>query len=213
MAITKQQENKLYVKLADMVGADEAEFLMSQGPPGGWDKIATKADLNKLAAKMVGGFLASEAGFIEVHTQLDRLEGKAEAGFATAVAKRDQLEAKMVAGFAETNARVDRLEATTEAGFAKTNARIDRNEGKTEAGFTKTEAGFTEVHARIDSLEAKTEAGFIATDAKIDQLEAKMVAGFAALASTRSRDVWAFTAAIAVLVISVMVAVFLGGAA
>ena len=39
MALTEQQRAEIYSSLADTIGQQEAEFLMAQQPPGGWERI------------------------------------------------------------------------------------------------------------------------------------------------------------------------------
>lgn len=50
MATTQAERASLFNTLAELMGTDEAETLMQQLPPGGWDTMATKADLQVLAA-------------------------------------------------------------------------------------------------------------------------------------------------------------------
>ncbi len=61
MALTEQQRSDIFSSLADSLGQQEAEFLMAQQPPGGWEQFATKRDLKDLEAKTQAGFVALEA--------------------------------------------------------------------------------------------------------------------------------------------------------
>ena len=61
MALTEQQRAEIYSSLADTVGQQEAEFLMAQQPPGGWEQFATKRDLADLETKTQAGFVALNA--------------------------------------------------------------------------------------------------------------------------------------------------------
>lgn len=45
--------DRLFRKLEPLVGAEEAEYLMSQLPLGGWAEVATKADLREMRSEMV----------------------------------------------------------------------------------------------------------------------------------------------------------------
>ena len=64
MALTEQQRAEIYSSLADTVGEKEAEFLMAQQPPGGWEQFATKRDLADLETK-------TQAGFVELNAKMD----------------------------------------------------------------------------------------------------------------------------------------------
>ena len=64
MALTEQQRTEIYSSLVDTVGQQEAEFLMAQQPPGGWEQFATKRDLADLEVK-------TQAGFVELNAKMD----------------------------------------------------------------------------------------------------------------------------------------------
>ena len=61
MALTEQQRAEIYSSLTDTIGQQEAEFLMAQQPPGGWEQFATKRDLADLETKTQAGFVALNA--------------------------------------------------------------------------------------------------------------------------------------------------------
>ena len=50
MATTQAQRASLFNTLAELMGTDDAETLMEQLPPSGWDNVATKDDLKVLTA-------------------------------------------------------------------------------------------------------------------------------------------------------------------
>ena len=50
MAISEESRHRLHLKLADVLGPDEAGLLMEHLPPVGWADVATKHDLDHLAA-------------------------------------------------------------------------------------------------------------------------------------------------------------------
>ena len=50
MATTQAQRASLFNTLAEPMGTDDAETLMEQLPPSGWDNVATKDDLKVLTA-------------------------------------------------------------------------------------------------------------------------------------------------------------------
>ncbi len=78
MAATRQQRAALYTKLAENMGHDDADTLMEQLPPDGWENMATKDDL---------------AG----------LEQRLTTAFTTALGEMNN---KLVEGLAETNNRI-----------------------------------------------------------------------------------------------------------
>ena len=50
MATPRAQRASLFNTLAELMGTEDAETLMQQLPPGGWDTMATKDDLQVLGA-------------------------------------------------------------------------------------------------------------------------------------------------------------------
>ncbi len=94
MALTEQQRTTIYNSLADTVGQQEAEFLMAQQPPGGWEQFATKQDLHaafvELSAKM-------DVGFAELRQQIAELTAE----FSTRFARVDTRFAEVDTRFAE----------------------------------------------------------------------------------------------------------------
>ncbi len=64
MVLTEQQRAEIYSSLADTIGQQEAEFLMAQQPPGGWEQLATKRDLADLELK-------TQTGFVELNAKMD----------------------------------------------------------------------------------------------------------------------------------------------
>ena len=81
MAMTNTQRATLYTTLAETIGPQEAETLMEQLPPSGWDQVATKDDLRVLGANFAAALAETNAAIIATN-------------------------AAMTAGFAETNAAI-----------------------------------------------------------------------------------------------------------
>jgi len=52
MAATQAQRATLYTTLTDTIGEDAADTLMTELPPGGWDRMATKDDLAGAEARL-----------------------------------------------------------------------------------------------------------------------------------------------------------------
>ena len=119
MALTQQQRSEIYSNLANAIGPQEAEFLMAQQPPGGWEQLATKRDLADLDLK-------TQTGFAEVHAKMDK-------------------------------------------------------------GFAEVKEQFAEVKVQFAAIDTR----------------------FAEFSERRSRDVWAFIAAIVVMTVSICGSVFL----
>ena len=144
MALTEQQRSEIYNNLTKAIGPKEAEFLMAQQPPGGWEQFATKRDLAELDLK-------TQVGFAEVHAKMDK-------------------------GFAEVHAKMDK-------GFAEVKEQ-----------FAEVKEQFAEVKEQF----AEVKQQFAATDMRFAELSVK-----------RSRDVWAFIAAVTVMSVSICGSVFL----
>ena len=74
MAITEENRHRLYQRLEELLGSEEAATLMEHLPPVGWADVATKRDLDHLAEttalnfQRTGAELRAEfrAGFLRV---------------------------------------------------------------------------------------------------------------------------------------------------
>ncbi len=144
MVLTEQQRVEIYSSLADTVGQQEAEFLMAQQPPGGWEQFATKRDLADLETK-------TQASFVETQASIVALNAKMDIQFA-------QLREQLAEQFAAINTR-----------------------------FAEIDTRFASIDTRFASIDTR----------------------FAELSDRRSRDVWAFVVAIAVMTVSICGSVFL----
>ena len=99
MAMTNTQRATLYSTLADALGQQEAETLMEQLPPSGWDQVATKDDLRVLAASFTAGLAetnaAITAGLAETNAAitagLAEANAAMKAGFAEAAKERAEI--------------------------------------------------------------------------------------------------------------------------
>lgn len=56
MALEEQSRNRMYNRLEEVLGADEARSLMSLLPPVGWADVATKHDLAQLEGRIDAKF-------------------------------------------------------------------------------------------------------------------------------------------------------------
>ena len=52
MAISEEARHRLYSRLEEVLGARDASTLMEHLPPVGWSDVATKRDLDHLAAEL-----------------------------------------------------------------------------------------------------------------------------------------------------------------
>jgi hypothetical protein len=52
MAIDEHARHRLYQRLEDVLGPDEATILMQHLPPVGWADVATKRDLDQLESRL-----------------------------------------------------------------------------------------------------------------------------------------------------------------
>ena len=85
MATTQAQRASLFNTLAELMGTEDAETLMQQLPPGGWDRMATKDDLQVLGAM----FTTALAEFrVEVTDAFAELRVEVANGFAEAAKER-----------------------------------------------------------------------------------------------------------------------------
>ena len=75
----------------------------------------------------------------------------------------------------------------------------------------RMEQGFAEMNSRFAEMNAEMNSRFAEMNSEMNSRFAEMNLRFAKLTEQRSRDIWAFTAAMAVMVITVVVSVFLAG--
>ena len=133
MALTEQQRAEIYSSLADTVGEKEAEFLMAQQPPGGWEQFATKRDLADLETK-------TQAGFVELNAKMD-------VQFA-------QLREQLAEQFAEIKkqfAAIDTRFAQVDSRFAE----IDSRFAEIDSRFVAIDTRFAQVDSRFAELSDK----------------------------------------------------------
>ena len=113
MAMTNTQRATLYSTLADTLGQQEAETLMEQLPPSGWDQVATKDDLRVLAASFASALsetnAAMKTGFAESNAAITAGLAESNAAITAGLAESN---AAITAGLAEANAAM-------KAGFAE----------------------------------------------------------------------------------------------
>ena len=97
--MTNTERATLYSTLADAIGQQEAEILMEQFPPSGWDQVATKDDLKVLGASFTAGLAetnaAITAGLAETNAAitagLAEANAAMKAGFAEAAKERAEI--------------------------------------------------------------------------------------------------------------------------
>ena len=85
MATTQAQRASLFNTLAELMGTEDAETLMEQLPPSGWDNIATKNDLIVLAATFTAALAETRVAFTDA---LSETNAAMQAGFAQAAVER-----------------------------------------------------------------------------------------------------------------------------
>ena len=103
MAATQAQRAALYTTLTDTIGEDAADTLMTELPPGGWDRMATKDDLAgaeaRLAEALAVGLAQLSVTLTEGLTGLDTkitegltgLDTKITEGLAEAATERAEI--------------------------------------------------------------------------------------------------------------------------
>jgi len=77
VAVTEETRHRLYQRLEEVLGAEEATTLMELVPPVGWADVATKRDLDALADRMD----RFEARMDRFDGRMDRFEVRLTDGF------------------------------------------------------------------------------------------------------------------------------------
>lgn len=81
MAVTEETRHRLYQRLEQVLGAEEATTLMELVPPVGWGDVATKRDLDVLGERMA----RFEGRMDRFEVRMDRFDGRMD-GFDTRLA-------------------------------------------------------------------------------------------------------------------------------
>ncbi|MCY3616752.1 MAG: hypothetical protein OXG66_03670 [Acidimicrobiaceae bacterium] len=130
MATTQAQRASLFNTLAEMMGQQDAETLVEQLPPTGWDTMATKDDVRVLGATITAALTEglAQAAKERAELQATMATGLAE-GFAEAAKERAEIVKTMADGFAE--AAKERAEIIkTMADAAKERAEIVKSQAR-----------------------------------------------------------------------------------
>jgi hypothetical protein len=72
VAITEEDRHRLYQRLEEVLGREQAATMMEHLPPVGWADVATKRDLDHLAERVEARFDGLRA---EIAHQVERLSG------------------------------------------------------------------------------------------------------------------------------------------
>jgi len=155
MAMTNTERATLYTALADTIGQQEAETLMEQFPPTGWDRVATKDDLRILGASFAAALAETNAALAATNAALTETNAAIRSGLA-------ETNAALTAGLAETNAALTaglaETNAAMTAGLAETNAAM-------KAGFAEAAKERAEIVKSVASVE-KGQAGLLKDQAR-----------------------------------------------
>ena len=80
MSPSEMKRLTLFEKLIDVFGEEPAVTLMENLPPGGWDQVASKTDLQTLKtevnAKMDVGFAKMDGQFAEIRGEFAKMDGR-----------------------------------------------------------------------------------------------------------------------------------------
>ena len=116
MATTQAQRASLFNTLAEMMGQPEAETLVEQLPPAGWDTMATKDDVRVLGATITA---ALTEGLAQAAKERAKLHAAISTGLAEAAKERAKLHAAIATGLAEAAKERAKLHAAMADGFAE----------------------------------------------------------------------------------------------
>jgi hypothetical protein len=123
MATTEHARHRLYQRLNELIGSDEADTLMELLPPTGWADVATKHDL------------AHQTELLQL--RFDRYAADTTARFEQVDTRFANLEEKFDARFEQVDTRFANLEETIDARFEQVDTRFANLEEKFDARFTQ----------------------------------------------------------------------------
>ena len=72
MGITEATRHQMYTRLEEVLGVDDAATLMSHLPPVGWADVATRADLDRLAAQFQADLSGLRVEMADLRVELHR---------------------------------------------------------------------------------------------------------------------------------------------
>ena len=92
MALHERARHELFLRLQQVLGAEQADTLMEMLPPVGWADVATKRDLDALEERMNLRFGLVDQRFAALEQRFDQRFGMVDQQFET-------LEHKLLAAF------------------------------------------------------------------------------------------------------------------
>ncbi len=104
MATTQAQRASLFTTLAELMGTEDAETLMQELPPSGWDNMATKDDLKVLAATVT-------AALAEFRVEVTNALAEIRVAHAESHAELVKSHAELVESHAESHAELVKSQA------------------------------------------------------------------------------------------------------
>ena len=98
MAGSAAARDRFYRTIEPLLGAEQAEFLMDNLPPGGWDEVATKTDVrearletSELRVEVSGLRSEMRAEFAEVRGEMSELRSEMRSAMVTKSDLAEQL--------------------------------------------------------------------------------------------------------------------------
>ncbi len=152
MTISEETRHRLYRRLEEVLGPEEAATLMEHLPPVGWADVATKRDLDALEGRMDLRFDALETRFQSIDLHFDALETR----FQSIDLRFDALEPR----FQAIDLRFDALEPRFQAidlRFDVLDSRFDAVDSRFDAVDSRFELADAHLDARCSGLEARFE--------------------------------------------------------
>ena len=137
MATTQAQRASLFNTLAELMGTEDAETLVQQLPPGSWDSMATKDDLQVLAATFT-------AALAETRVEVTNALAETRVEFTNALA---EFRAEVTNTLAEA--------AKERAEIIKTFSESHTELGKNHAELVKSQAELVKGNAELIKSQAR----------------------------------------------------------
>ena len=148
MATTQAQRASLFNTLAELVGREDAETLMQQLPPGGWDSMATKDDLQVLAATVT----AALAEFRVEVTNAFADAAKERAAIIKAFSERHselvESQSELVKAFSERHSELVESQSELVKAFSERHSELVESQSEKHAELVKNYAGLVKTQAR-----------------------------------------------------------------
>ena len=141
MATTQAQRASLFNTLAELMGTEDAETFMQQLPPGGWDSMATKDDLQVLAATVT-------AALAEMRVEVTNALAAFRIEVTNALAEAAKERAEIIKAFSERHSELAMSHSESHSELVKSHSERHSELVKSHSELVKSHSELVKSQAR-----------------------------------------------------------------